>query len=829
MPPLKATFNALTCCCVVVTAVLCTMLTLESGDDALRRTKASRERSVDGCFALGERVVNTVAQDYLRSMKETTKDKVSSFFGQFRVLAQSLVVNMRVEVDDSITESWPYLSSKRSGMYSLFDTYNKVGLTALGVATRKMAYLAFVEDELTIERGPDEYHHYFVVENNGTDYDAEAGNKSAYVRNSWGTIKPGRGVPYYELGYLVGMECADNNRAAVNTNGSRVNKICYNGDTSSFDGLAPLAMAMAPGPEGVTWAPPLVVGNFLAVFAFGSFNGVTVPSEKLGWVYTAVDLRSLTQIFKRITLPGRGRLYTTMRSSWLQTPLTLTGVNAGSFYTTTPAPTSYCPTCFTTHMIPPANSSDSIISGTAKYIDTLNGTYEEAHSLGTVEYQILGETFFMQVDVYTEHGIDWWVVVVLDREYLLGEVDRAVVDTRSSIAGDTKQVDDDLEEARVVLAVVVSVTAVVLLAVSFVLIQKVTGPILHLNNEMASVAVMRLDNLDKLKPSVLSEVAAMQLSFTVMVENLREYRNYMPQSVLVDSSEDIGDGEGGTASITAGSDSIKASSRSSRKAALPGHVGVMEMQTRVVSVGLVNVIGFLRSLTGMEQHERFVHVAMQACHEHRGVPENFNGDRMTFMFNGPKICSGHVIAAVKACRAVGEKMRGSGLEVSGAVTTGKSLCGNMGCTGMKKYTLMGFILPLAWTMERLNKILHTKLITCGAGMAGGAGNAFYTTLEGQIRFPKYSENKSVMLWAVREEKRIDNAEWMYELEESEKKDPYTDWNAAMQAYCGGRYEEALEAAKNVTVPSTDRPLVDRILEAQSSNVNYICALDIDLM
>ncbi len=50
---------------------------------------------------------------------------------------------------------------------------------------------------------------------------------------------------------------------------------------------------------------------------------------------------------------------------------------------------------------------------------------------------------------------------------------------------------------------------------------------------------MRLEKVDDERPpSKLHEVRSMEASFMKMVENLREFRNFMPQSVLVDSEDE---------------------------------------------------------------------------------------------------------------------------------------------------------------------------------------------------------------------------------------------------------------------------------------------------
>ena len=838
MPNLKVTFNLLTVCCVVITGVICTVLTVTSGDDALNKTKKSRSESVDTCFMVGKDTVNARTTDYLSNVRSTTIDKISKFFEKFRHLSESLVMNMMTTDDQALAESWPFLESKRSTLYSLYDRFNTVGLTGLAITNRKFAQIIYSEDEETIRRPRNEYHHHFVVQNNGSDYDASTGISAVY-RGAWGTVKPGYGTHYPELGYISGPDC---DWSAVKTNGSEPSPLCSQGDNSAFFyGLLPLGMMVPPGTDGVTWSPPLVIGNYVAVFAFGTYTSRSDPNQdKLGMVYAAVDIRGVTDFLSGLVLPGKTTIYTTMRSSWLGTDLILTGVSRGkSVYVQWDEGEYYA----TTYTIPPSNATDPIISETAKYIDSVNGTYDAVRAMGDIhEYTILNESFFLQVVPYEERGIDWWVVVTVDRKYVLGQVDEQIAVTKTSIDKASKEIDDQLKMDRIVLVILICVTACFLLVLSFLLILKVTGPILKLRAEMASVAIMKLEEVEEHKGlSILNEVAGMQLSFFTMVTNLKEYRNYMPQSVLcVSDNTDDGDGdESGTlyGSVKSEEDTPKScvsrhsrhshSSSSFRANEKALAVFVVDIRNKKVSSAVVNVVGFLAGKSDhMKHHEQFIQNAIQLCHTHRGVPEGFSGDRVTFLFNAMKTCTSHGCAAVRTCKEISAYQKtAASLNLSMAVSSGKSLCGNMGCEGMMKYTTIGHIVPLMHVMERLNRVFSTELLVCAIAH-NDVGNYYYARLEEQIKFPKFSTETKLAIYSVGELKKVEEEEWMYQVEAGEQQDPNYTHNAAMKLYFTADYEEALALASS---SSQEADTIAKIKAAQVTSINYLESVAIEFL
>eukprot|EP01062_Namystynia_karyoxenos_P071170 TRINITY_DN665_c0_g1_i1.p1 TRINITY_DN665_c0_g1~~TRINITY_DN665_c0_g1_i1.p1 ORF type:complete len:1147 (+),score=335.92 TRINITY_DN665_c0_g1_i1:116-3442(+) len=156
---------------------------------------------------------------------------------------------------------------------------------------------------------------------------------------------------------------------------------------------------------------------------------------------------------------------------------------------------------------------------------------------------------------------EWFLVIIIDRKYVLGDTDEAQAQSRADIDSNNERVaaavargqreaaeqvrksdeavQEELDRDRIILYAVVAGSAAVLVMLSVFFSLRIVAPIQDLAADMAQVASMRLEEVDEHKQfSALQEVAVMQLSFVQMVRNLREFRSYMPASALVHSDDD---------------------------------------------------------------------------------------------------------------------------------------------------------------------------------------------------------------------------------------------------------------------------------------------------
>ena len=95
--------------------------------------------------------------------------------------------------------------------------------------------------------------------------------------------------------------------------------------------------------------------------------------------------------------------------------------------------------------------------------------------------------------------------------------------------------------------------------VVFVLILVLLRPVRRLAVDMDSVADLRLNAITKRHSSVIFEIDWMQQSFKQMVENLAEYRRYLPEDILRGIGEDLEDAERETVELAVVFTDIKSS------------------------------------------------------------------------------------------------------------------------------------------------------------------------------------------------------------------------------------------------------------------------------
>eukprot|EP01062_Namystynia_karyoxenos_P001165 TRINITY_DN1039_c0_g1_i5.p1 TRINITY_DN1039_c0_g1~~TRINITY_DN1039_c0_g1_i5.p1 ORF type:complete len:1114 (+),score=264.07 TRINITY_DN1039_c0_g1_i5:87-3428(+) len=119
------------------------------------------------------------------------------------------------------------------------------------------------------------------------------------------------------------------------------------------------------------------------------------------------------------------------------------------------------------------------------------------------------------------------------------EAEQAAAAVRLSIQQSSDKTDEDKDDNFMLMIIIVVVACVVLIIISIVFVLSIIKPLLKLEQDMADVATMKLENVDlEEDPSKLEEVGNMQRSFITMVKNLIEYRNYMPQSILCGGEEE---------------------------------------------------------------------------------------------------------------------------------------------------------------------------------------------------------------------------------------------------------------------------------------------------
>eukprot|EP00760_Papus_ankaliazontas_P012496 PhM_4_TR15334/c0_g1_i1/m.23776 len=192
-------------------------------------------------------------------------------------------------------------------------------------------------------------------------------------------------------------------------------------------------------------------------------------------------------------------------------------------------------------------TDDGIIKAAGLHIqNTLNNDYLGMNPNITYEFTLddaswaarYGSKYFMRsAIIITPTGIMWSVVVAVPYDEIMGDVDRNMDAAMAAIDDNNERLDSRYASRQVLLSVLLFVIGVVVLAASYATTVRYTKPLLRLRDEMAHVAVLELEAVDLTRPrSAISEVASMQSSFAKMVQDLKEFRAFVPQAVLAPGS-----------------------------------------------------------------------------------------------------------------------------------------------------------------------------------------------------------------------------------------------------------------------------------------------------
>eukprot|EP00756_Hemistasia_phaeocysticola_P028898 Hpha_TRINITY_DN16198_c2_g2::TRINITY_DN16198_c2_g2_i3::g.6317::m.6317 len=321
------------------------------------------------------------------------------------------------------------------------------------------------------------------------------------------------------------------------------------------------------------WSPPFVIGDLLGIAAIVPCGENQV---KMGSMSVGVDVRALSVTYetevKRLTAGGSemvARIFSSVASDVFFNDIgplaqllnyesqvgVLTGASHGSttgFEYSPVNPDGTCPPnsrvtstnasiCQGVAFILTVNSSDPVIREMAV---SFGSNYSNASSTAQLldiprEDGAEPEPFYVRSTKVVSPGLEWWVVIAIDRESIMGHIDEQLRQVNEAIVRGAEQVDEEVEDDRNVLLYITAGVMVAFIFFGWLFVSGVTGPLHRLMEEMKFVSEMEIDRVDEERSlSGLREVYTMELSFRTMISNLREFRKYMPATILEDEEED---------------------------------------------------------------------------------------------------------------------------------------------------------------------------------------------------------------------------------------------------------------------------------------------------
>ena len=291
----------------------------------------------------------------------------------------------------------------------------------------------------------------------------------------------------------------------------------------------------------------------------------SVPGGMEAGVFTG--LTEIQDFLKEVTLSASKlnptavmRAYTVVASTWMTERMAMAGAPGGSMYDQTGQLTGvssgnstepywgkdpmigierflYRPRWAT-------DATDPYIKAMAIAVDgNYSHYYGKSQTINILVDGVKAEEHFISVErlTFAENGLDWWLTVSIDVESILGDVRAESTKVSIDIAEKKDDVADEVEEKKMLQRGIIIGIGALLVVLSAVTSWYLLRPVKALQRSMELVANMELDNIDIVK-STFYELRLMQRDFSKMIDNLVEFRAYVPSSVLESSGYS---GEGG--------------------------------------------------------------------------------------------------------------------------------------------------------------------------------------------------------------------------------------------------------------------------------------------
>ena len=332
------------------------------------------------------------------------------------------------------------------------------------------------------------------------------------------------------------------------------------------------------------------------------------------------------------------------------------------------------------------------------------------------------------------------------------------------------------------LLIVVIVSACAGLLVTVVVLV-VLRPLSKLAQDMELVAWMKVDET-KVRPvwSITSEVTGMSGSFNRMVANLKEFQQFLPQSIKIDLIESSSDDATLLCEFTAGSqnESRKSSTITSQSSNSNGRLSLshsmrkssrfaMELCKKMVTILAVNLRNSHDSVRDQMElpvthvMTTYVETVVTLGREHKGVIDVFSGDRFTVSFNALTVLKSHHNRSGTLALALHSK-----LDVTQGIASGEAQCGNTGCASLKRFNVLGPVVNNAFLLERGARLWAVPSRMVGdEAISNACSFLFIAKALWQVReSPKGRAHMANALTRREGGGGEDEVEWMYEMERS---------------------------------------------------------------
>ena len=532
--------------------------------------------------------------------------------------------------------------------------------------------------------------------------------------------------------------------------------------------------------------------------------------KRYGYVSVATSTTHISEMMRNANVLDDSLLYAVEIHPWNGLVQNLLGCNIGSpMYTWQQFDADGTPLFTRTEPFPLINHTlNGNISGPLSPI-ARHGRHMLSFDAGGSFYRNLSEEESGSVNEWidTETGVTYWIRILqvnvlhfkcylcflVPRVSVMGLIDQAEEEIRSQMALNKQKSDDEQDRNYAIMYAVTAASTVTLLALAVVLTFVIISPLKILMQDMANVAVMKTDTIDlDATFSSLLEVRQMQRSFRQMVRNLIEYKNYMPQSILVES--DVESDQKEKADIPrdqiSGSTPSANSTPSSVRDLMYQQVTELGLRHKTVTLVMYNTRGWHREDTNRDRDTLASHCSLIECLTNSvagnaGLCDSFTGDRLTAYFNAARKNVEHQLSGVRAAVQARDKCM---FPISFSVVCGDARVGNMGIIGMKKFSILSTLVPFGASLERYNSSeSHSRgLIDCRSFERAGV---YFEARAYNFVFYAKRFSKPEIVYEPTTERQVVSEEWMYQIDRAGTS-KFAGWNIAAYQLSQNEFEKA---------------------------------------
>eukprot|EP00755_Sulcionema_specki_P021198 Sspe_Gene.73748::Locus_44794_Transcript_1_1_Confidence_1.000_Length_1823::g.73748::m.73748 len=321
-------------------------------------------------------------------------------------------------------------------------------------------------------------------------------------------------------------------------------------------------------------------------------------------------------------------------------------------------------------------------------------------------------------------------------------------------------------------------------------------------------------DLDRAGELIASNPSAMSEVMETIMNNLRIYRPYLPESCFAHSGDE--------SEVTSETSShhrfteCRSSDASSTEVSL--QIPIQVPCERRITVLVANMKDFLQ-VPGADMAttlDSYLTMLIQAAQETKGVIDGFNGDRVMVTFNGARHTMQHTVSAVRCGVTVLESSHHSlGRDVSVAVGSGMAHCGDYGCAAMKRYTCFGEVVGRVHLMERLHRRWGLEGVLCDRKAYDDSDVHFiFQRYPRRVDLAKVGE---VNLYIALSTRSSVASEWMYQLEMSEER-RFVVMNQAASLFIAGDVDRARAALDSLSKDITNYRVYDEVFASRATFV-----------